>query len=367
MRENDREVAVDLILKVVEGPADAEWQGLEARFDPSGGLIGRAETARLSLPDPSRTVSRFHAQISCSGDTYFLEEMGSRNAALVNGRAVASGGKEVLRPGDLVRIGRFTLAVDFDEREFATAEIDRPGLDVDFEQEDDSTRIVTREELRQQFPGSDVDLWEAFQEGAGIELDLQAGSGAEFLKMAGQLLRALLGGVHHLSTQRMRLRDEPPDRKGQSRQIDPMRAAAEETRLLRTLLTPGAIGNDTPRTRVREMVDDLTARIAAMRTAVDATVEQAEARLSPAAVEARLERSLLLDEFVPMHRKARLWDLFRRLHRSATAGGSSSGEKASGADGDSAGGGEAVVRRIFNQTFTRAYEQEAARLRKSRS
>ena len=363
MRGNDREVAVDLILKVVEGPADAEWQGLEARFDPTGGLIGRAETARLSLPDPSRTVSRFHAQITCSGDTYFLEEMGSRNAALVNGKAVTAGGKEPLRAGDRVKIGRFTLAVDFGEPEFAAAEVgDRYGLEAAVGPEDDSTRIVTREELGRQFPASDLDLWEAFQEGAGIDLNAQAAAGPEFMKMVGQLLRALLGGVHLLSTQRMRLRDEPPDRKGQSRQIDPVRAAAEETRLLKALITPGAIGTDTPQTRVREMVDDLAARIAAMRTAVDATVEQAEARLSPTAVEAKLERSLLVDEFVPMRRKAKLWDLYRRMHRAA--GGSSNADKD---NGDSPSGSDAVVRRIFNQTFTRAYEQETARLRKSRS
>jgi len=365
LRENDREAAVDLILKVIEGPADAEWQGLAARFDPTGGLIGRAESARLSLPDPSRTVSRFHAQITCNGDTYFLEEMGSRNAALVNGKAVTAGGKEPLRAGDRVKIGRFTLAVDFGEHEFAAAEVaDRYSLEAEVGL-DESTRIVTREELGRQFPASDLDLLEAFQEGAGIDLDPQAAAGPEFMKMAGQLLRTLLGGVHLLSTQRMRLRDEPPDRKGQSRQIDPVRAAAEETRLLKALITPGAIGTDTPQTRVREMVDDLAARIAAMRTAVDATVEQAEARLSPAAVEAKLERSLLVDEFVPMRRKAKLWDLYRRMHRAA--GGSSNAANADKENGDSGGGSDAVVRRIFNHTFTRAYEQEAARLRKSRS
>ena len=81
---------MDLILKVVEGPKGAEWRGLQARFDASGGLIGRAETARLSLPDSTRTVSRFHAHVSCSGETYFLEEMGSRNTATVNGKAVTA-------------------------------------------------------------------------------------------------------------------------------------------------------------------------------------------------------------------------------------------------------------------------------------
>jgi len=60
---------MDLILKVVEGSNGAEWGGLQARFDASEGLIGRAETARLSLPDSTRTVSRFTRTSAASGET----------------------------------------------------------------------------------------------------------------------------------------------------------------------------------------------------------------------------------------------------------------------------------------------------------
>src|SRR5271165_2655711 len=128
---------MELLLKVVDGPSDGSWRGLKARFDASGGLIGRAETARLSLPDSSRTVSRFHAHVSCSGEEFFLEEMGSRNAAMINGRALKAGTKELLRPGDEVRVGRFLLAVEFDDPDFpATQVIDRPLQQL--EQDEDS-------------------------------------------------------------------------------------------------------------------------------------------------------------------------------------------------------------------------------------
>ena len=361
---------MDLILKVIDGPSTGGWEGLEARFDAAGGLIGRAETARLSLPDSSRTVSRFHAHISYSGDTFFLEEMGSRNAASINGKALQGGSKEALRPGDKVRIGHFTLAVDFDDPDFpATQVIDRRALMAALADDDDSTQVAVREVTSLLLGHSNAELLNAFQDGAGIQLDGSVHLRPEFMRTLGQLLRALVGGVHHVGSQRMRLRDEPSDRNAQAhaRHIDPIRAAAEGTRLLTVLLKPGAIGSDKPHIRVQEMIDDVTARIAAMRMAVDAAVEQTEARLSPSAMEARLERSLFLDELLPVRRKARLWDLYRRTHESVIA--SSSDAPADGKSQAQPGGGTggaSGVREIFNQAFTKAYEAEAARFRRSR-
>src|SRR5258708_34193888 len=160
---------MDLILKVVEGPKGAEWRGLQARFDRSGGLIGRAETARLSLPDTSRTVSRFHAHVSCSGETYFLEEMGSRNVATINGKAVKGGNKEALRPGDKVKIGHFTIAVEFDDPDFpATQVLDRRSLPANLADLDESTRIAGREGPRLRSHEASADLLEACQDGGGL-------------------------------------------------------------------------------------------------------------------------------------------------------------------------------------------------------
>jgi predicted component of type VI protein secretion system len=361
---------MDLILRVVEGPSNAEWHDLEARFDSSGGLIGRAETARLSLPDASRTVSRFHAHISCSGDTFFLEEMGSRNAASVNGKALKAGTKEVLRPGDKVRIGHFTLAVYFDEADFpATQMIDRRSLQIALGNDDDDSTLAVRQATGTRGVNSNAELLEAFQSGAGIEIEMPIGLRPEFMTTLGKLLRTLVGGLHYLSSQRMRLRDEASDRNSnpQARHIDPIRAAAEETRLLTTLLKPGAIGSDQPQTRVQETIDDLAARIAAMRAAVDAALEQAEAKLSPGAVEARLERSLVLDELLPMRRKARLWDLYRSTHGSTAAAATNGAPDAEAASpGRLKANRTPGVREWFNQAFTRAYEQEVLRLRRER-
>ncbi len=234
---------MDLLLKVIDGPSDASWRGLEAHFDPSGGLIGRAETARLSLPDSSRTVSRFHAHVSCSGETYFLEEMGSQNVATVNGKALKAGNKEPLRPGDKLKIGRFTIAVEFDDPDFPATQVidpsDMPAGLADLD-DSDSTRIVVREGRGMRSSNPNSDLLEALQDGVGVRLDLPLGLHPEFMRSLGLMLRTLIGGIHRLTTQRVRLREEaaPDQARPQSRHINPIRAAAEESRSRRR--TPGS-------------------------------------------------------------------------------------------------------------------------------
>lgn len=362
---------MELLLKVVDGPSDGSWRGLKARFDASGGLIGRAETARLSLPDSSRTVSRFHAHVSCSGEEFFLEEMGSRNAATINGKALKAGTKELLRPGDEVRIGRFLLAVEFDDPDFpATQVVDRPLQQLEQDEDNQPTRIVFRDGTGSGAPKSKEErLLGAFQEGAGVQLDLPAGLRPEFMRTVGQVLRALVAGVRSLTSEREPLQGESASdkRRARLRRADPIRTAADDARWLSTLLTSGEDDAGAPHGQVQEMLDDLAARLAAMRAAANAAVEQTESSLSPAALEGRLEASLFLDELLPMRRKARLWDLYRRTHGSAStaraqddAGGGSNGKQ--GEPSAAASG----VRELFNHAFAQAYEAEVSRLRTHR-
>jgi hypothetical protein len=187
------------------------------------------------------------------------------------------------------------------------------------------------------------------------------------------MLRTLPGGPKRLTNQRVRLRYEttPDKARPQSRQLDPVRQAAEESRLIAALLEPPLPGAPPVLARVQELLEDLAAQVAAMRTAVNAAVEQTEAKLAPSAVEERLEGSLFLDELLPMRRKARLWDLYRHTHGSgAERADGSNGKSADGksADGKSVGRAAAKlgVREESNRAFSRAYEAEVARLRKDR-
>ncbi len=83
---------------------------LACSFDELGGCIGRAETNKLILPDPERTISRVQAQILFRAGRYALAGRGT-NAVLVNGREVPSGGEQMLADGDQIRMGSYSIVV----------------------------------------------------------------------------------------------------------------------------------------------------------------------------------------------------------------------------------------------------------------
>ena len=68
--------------------------------------FGRSGDNEVVLPDYS--VSRHHARLSRRGDGFVIEDLQSTNGVLINGRAVQ---QEVVRAGDLVKIGVFEIRV----------------------------------------------------------------------------------------------------------------------------------------------------------------------------------------------------------------------------------------------------------------
>jgi pSer/pThr/pTyr-binding forkhead associated (FHA) protein len=78
--------------------------------------IGRGEPNDVDLP--SRHVSRQHAQIHASRNTYFITDLGSKNGTFVNGRRLQNRSVR-LKSGDRLRFGReawaeFRLQADRD-------------------------------------------------------------------------------------------------------------------------------------------------------------------------------------------------------------------------------------------------------------
>ena len=63
--------------------------------------IGRGETTNTKLKDP--TVSRTHCQITCEAGRFTVENLGAASGTTVNGKRISA--PQVLRPGDLIRIG----------------------------------------------------------------------------------------------------------------------------------------------------------------------------------------------------------------------------------------------------------------------
>lgn len=92
-------------------------QPLIGRFDARGGTLGRSDTVTFTLPDPERTISRIQARILHLETSYWLENVGAANPILHNGRPLSSGMRVMLREGDELRIGTYTLRVAFEENE----------------------------------------------------------------------------------------------------------------------------------------------------------------------------------------------------------------------------------------------------------
>jgi FHA domain-containing protein len=90
----------------------APSQPLSAQFDELGGDIGRADTNRLVLPDPERTISRVHARVLFRVHSgYGIVDQGS-NAISVNGIQLGKGREAAIQPGDRIQIGGYVLLVE---------------------------------------------------------------------------------------------------------------------------------------------------------------------------------------------------------------------------------------------------------------
>lgn len=82
--------------------------GKRTPVDRSPFVLGRSgRDAHLVLRDPG--VSRQHAIIERFGAAFVIVDMASMNGVIVNGSRVA---RAVLRPGDVVHIGPFSLIVE---------------------------------------------------------------------------------------------------------------------------------------------------------------------------------------------------------------------------------------------------------------
>jgi hypothetical protein len=73
----------------------------EIDLPPGDTVIGRSGTCHVTIEDP--LVSRQHARLHVDGEDATIEDLGSRNGLMVNGRAIRETVK--LRDGDRIRIG----------------------------------------------------------------------------------------------------------------------------------------------------------------------------------------------------------------------------------------------------------------------
>ncbi|MCW5635500.1 MAG: FHA domain-containing protein [Rubrivivax sp.] len=101
-----------LTLQAVSLNDQALTRPITARFDTSGGTIGRADHSTMALPDPERFISRKQAEIVFAANGFVIRNVGAANPITVGQRTLAAGETAPLRDGDEVRIGGYLLRAD---------------------------------------------------------------------------------------------------------------------------------------------------------------------------------------------------------------------------------------------------------------
>ena len=338
-------------------------QPLTGRFDERGGTLGRSENATFTLPDPERLISRVQAQILFRDDGYWIENVSAANSTLHNGRPLSAGMRILLRGGDELRIGGYTLMAAFENDEVsatilrgrtvimqpqgaptaatvapAAAEspstpaegsgsLQRPAASSETLQNAPTPAIPvgappnwepSANLVAAQTAAGDESLWRAFLEGAGIELPWPNGLSPEFLSYIGTLLRVAIEGIHQLVMMRATAKDEMRAEMTmiQVRGNNPLKFAPDGAVALQLLLEPPARGFQPGATALRETMIDLQSHQVGMSAGTRSALEAVLDRFDPSKVEALLPTRSVLDSIRPIYRRARLWELYVKHYRS---------------------------------------------------
>ena len=193
-------------------------------------------------------------------------------------------------------------------------------------------------------------LWAAFCEGAGISPNLPGGASPELMRIVGQMLHHCIDGTVRLVAARTATKMELHAQVTmiQPRNNNPLKFSPDARVALEQLLQPPLRGFLPGPAAVEQAMDDLVGHafgtMAGMRAALDGVLE----RFSPDQLEAKLVRQSVLDSLLPMHRRARLWELYLQHFQSVREDARED------------------FHSLFGKAFLQAYEEQLDRLDASR-
>lgn len=199
-------------------------------------------------------------------------------------------------------------------------------------------------------PGEADPLWAAFCDGAGIGLTPPGGLNPELMRVIGQMLRRSVDGTLQLVTARATTKVELHAQVTmiQPRNNNPLKFSPDGRMALEQLLQPPLRGFLPGPAAIDQAMDDLVGHtvgtMAGMRAALDGVL----ARFAPDQLEAKLTRQSVFDSVLPMHRRARLWELYLQHFQSVS---------------DDA---KDDFHSLFGKAFLNAYEEQLDRLDASR-
>ena len=102
--------------KIIQLTLTSPDTGQQIMIEQNALVIGRrAPEAMGVLQDAPKTVGRMHAEISRSGDGFFIRDLNSRNGTMLNGRLLPPNELTPLNDGDKVSLAKFELDVRVNE------------------------------------------------------------------------------------------------------------------------------------------------------------------------------------------------------------------------------------------------------------
>jgi predicted component of type VI protein secretion system len=332
-----------LVLRGISLNEDPLSNPLVGRFDHRGGEIGRSDNATFTLPDPQRLISRVHACISHTEQTYWMQNVSTAGQILHNGRPLSPGMRVSLSDGDEVRIGGYQLAVAFEHdqtsrnilRGRTTAPV-RTAFAAPFGAASAvkaaeapagavpaaASAVGAAQAVSVRAPAAEEavsaeSLWRGFQAGVGVELPLPNGPSPELFSAVGAMVRIAVSGIHRLISMRAVAKSEMHADLTmiQVRGNNPLKFSPDATVALKMLLQPPMQGFLSGPSALRDAVIDLQSHqvgvMAGMRAALGAVLE----RFDPAQLERRLTSRSVIESLIPSQHRARLWELYLEHYR----------------------------------------------------
>jgi FHA domain-containing protein len=191
-------------------------------------------------------------------------------------------------------------------------------------------------------------LLRSFLRGAGIpEGRMPGGLTPEAMESIGTLLRSAIQGTLDLLRARGLIKSEMRADMTMimAQDNNPLKFSPTAEAALAQLLAPPIPGFMPPARALGDAYDDLRAHQLGFLAGMRAALEEVLGRFAPAELETRLSDPSMLDSLLPMHRKARLWDLFVERYQ------------------DVAGDAREDFNATFGKAFLRAYQEQVKRLR----
>jgi len=323
-----------MILILTIRNAEALQDGTTAQFVMEGesAVLGRSRNCNWPLPDPQNAISSRHAELRREGEAYLLKDI-STNGTFLNDAPDRMAEERRLESGDLIRIGRYEIAVSLEEEAAEPGAVDEPAPDeappapvsdnvtVMWDSLADINKVDwarggfgAKEEVTTPVSNDSVDaLVAALVEAAGLA-GTEVPRSPELAQKMGGLLKRLVAGLLVMVEARARAKAQM-GAEMTGLQLDgnnPIKFARSPEQALAQLLMPPQSGFLDADKAVEDAYIDLQSHQVATLRAIPGSLRATLDRFSPGSIRRRAESIGILGRILPGMRDAALWRNYER-------------------------------------------------------